>query len=211
MKKILAAAICSLPFALAPTVYAQSTTGGGAATGAPASTSASASPDASKTTRSADTGASMTPSTSAPAAATTTGDRGAMAATAASTDWSVKDDMIGEAVHNESDDKVGDITDVLVSRDGKVTAFVVGAGGFLGMGEHNVAIPYDRITKTGDKLILAGYTKDQLKEMPKYEPREKARSTDRATTTGTAGTPASPVTPAPGATSETSPPTSGTR
>jgi len=45
-------------------------------------------------------------------------------------------------VYNENNEKVGDINDVLVSRDGRVEAVVIGVGGFLGIGEHNVAVPF---------------------------------------------------------------------
>jgi len=45
-------------------------------------------------------------------------------------------------VYNEANEKVGDINDVLLDRDGKVEAVVIGVGGFLGIGEHNVAVPY---------------------------------------------------------------------
>lgn len=214
MKKLLATAICSLPFALAPAVYAQATTGGGAATGAPASTSASASPDGSGASAPRTDGASMTPSTNATTQAQgTTGtaaDRTGM--TSSASDWSVKSDMIGESVYNENDEKIGDIRDVLASHDGKLTSFIVGAGGFLGMGEHNVAIPFDRITKSGDKLMLAGYTKEQLKELPKYEPRRSDRL-GTTSTDGTTDTRVSPAAPATGGAPATTPPpaTSTTR
>jgi len=82
---------------------------------------------------------------------------------------SIKEGMIGEAVYNENDEKVGDVEDVVLDSDGKAKTFVIGAGGFLGMGEHDVAVPFDKITKSGDKLILQGYTKDQLKALPAVE------------------------------------------
>ncbi|MGB6104461.1 MAG: PRC-barrel domain-containing protein, partial [Pusillimonas sp.] len=85
------------------------------------------------------------------------------------TGWSVKDKIIGNAVYNEGDEKIGNISDVVLASDGKAAYFIVGAGGFLGLGERNVAIPFEEITQNGDKLILAGYTKDQLKALPKVE------------------------------------------
>jgi len=81
----------------------------------------------------------------------------------------VKDKIMGKAVHNEKDEKIGDINDVVLASDGKAAYFIVGAGGFLGMGERNVAIPFEEIKQTGDKLVLSGYTKDQLKALPKVE------------------------------------------
>jgi len=83
--------------------------------------------------------------------------------------WSVKDQIIGKAVFNENDEKIGDISDVVLSQDGKAAYFIVGAGGFLGVGERNVAIPYDKIQQTSDKMVLPGYTKEQLKALPKVE------------------------------------------
>lgn len=51
--------------------------------------------------------------------------------------------MIGLGVYNEQNQKVGDINDVLFDRDGKASAVVIGVGGFLGLGERNVAVSYD--------------------------------------------------------------------
>jgi len=165
MKKLFAIALCSLPLAMAPAVYAQTTPSGntdGSSTAAPgAGTSSTGNGAAAGNNSMGATGTAANPAGGA--------DNNAMAASGS--DWSVKDGLIGKTVYNENNDKVGNITDVTVSSDGKMTAFVVGAGGFLGMGEHNVAIPFDRITKSGDKFTLAGYTKDQLKAMPAYKSR----------------------------------------
>lgn len=86
--------------------------------------------------------------------------------------WSVKDTVMGKNVHNENDDKVGDIRDVILNQDGQATYYVIGAGGFLGLGEHDVAIPYDKVQRSNDKFMLMGYTKDQLKDLPKVEVRK---------------------------------------
>lgn len=86
--------------------------------------------------------------------------------------WSVKDKIIGSTVVNEADEKIGNISDVVLAADGKAAHVIVGAGGFLGLGEHDVAIPYDEIKQSGDKWVLAGYTKDQLKALPKVEVAE---------------------------------------
>ena len=50
--------------------------------------------------------------------------------------------MVGSNVYNHNNEKIGDINDLVIERDGKVKAIVVGVGGFLGIGERNVAIPY---------------------------------------------------------------------
>jgi len=48
----------------------------------------------------------------------------------------------GLNVYNNSNEKVGDINEILVDEDGKAEAVVIGVGGFLGLGEHDVAVPF---------------------------------------------------------------------
>lgn len=54
--------------------------------------------------------------------------------------------LIGTTIYGPNDKQVGDINDVLVGRDGRIDYVIVGVGGFLGIGEKNVAIPFDRVT-----------------------------------------------------------------
>lgn len=51
----------------------------------------------------------------------------------------------GLNVYNAANEKIGDIRELIFSRDGQVTAAVIGVGGFLGVGEHSVAVPFDQI------------------------------------------------------------------
>jgi sporulation protein YlmC with PRC-barrel domain len=51
----------------------------------------------------------------------------------------------GLDVYNNNNEKVGDISELLVDQNGKIEAVVIGVGGFLGMGEHDVAVPFDQI------------------------------------------------------------------
>jgi PRC-barrel domain len=44
-----------------------------------------------------------------------------------------------------SDNKIGEIADVLVTKEGRVTAVIISVGGFLGVGEKNVAAPFEAI------------------------------------------------------------------
>ena len=46
---------------------------------------------------------------------------------------------------------------------------IVGAGGFLGMGKHDVAVPVGQFKEDKGRIVLAGATKDALKAMPKFE------------------------------------------
>jgi sporulation protein YlmC with PRC-barrel domain len=60
--------------------------------------------------------------------------------------------MIGLNVYNNENEKVGAISELIVDRDGKLEAVVVGAGGFLGMGERDVAVPYSQINWVNQPL-----------------------------------------------------------
>ena len=82
--------------------------------------------------------------------------------------WSAKKDIIGKTVYNDNNEKIGDVNDVIFSRTNSASFVVVGAGGFLGMGEHDVAVPLSRIKHDNDKLILPGATKEALKKMPEF-------------------------------------------
>lgn len=86
--------------------------------------------------------------------------------TEAITGWSTKDDLMGKSVVNENDEKIGDINDVVISSDGRSMYLLIGAGGFLGMGEKNVAVPFDRFDRRDDQIVLSGYSKEQLKALP---------------------------------------------
>lgn len=73
--------------------------------------------------------------------------------------------MDGLDVYNQNNEKIGDISEMLVDQSGKIQAVVVGVGGFLGIGERNVAIPFEQVRFVNEP-----------------------RTTAATTTTGTAGT-----------------------
>ena len=53
--------------------------------------------------------------------------------------------LIGASIYGPDNKSIGDINDVLIGNDGRVTAVVVGVGGFLGVGEKNVALPFQAL------------------------------------------------------------------
>jgi sporulation protein YlmC with PRC-barrel domain len=65
--------------------------------------------------------------------------------------------LAGVDVYNDANEKIGDINDVILDRSGKVTNVIIGVGGFLGLGEHYVAIPYDKF-KWVDQPVTATTT-----------------------------------------------------
>jgi sporulation protein YlmC with PRC-barrel domain len=53
--------------------------------------------------------------------------------------------VVGLNVYNDKNESVGTINDILIDKSGNAKAAVLGVGGFLGMGEHLVAVPFDKI------------------------------------------------------------------
>ena len=87
----------------------------------------------------------------------------------ASTGWSAKKQILGKDVYNEAGEKVGDINDLIVAPSRAFAYAIVGVGGFLGMGEHNVAVPVSKLKQQMGKIVLSGATKEALKAAPKFE------------------------------------------
>ena len=83
--------------------------------------------------------------------------------------WSAKRQIIGQPVYNNKDERVGQVEDIIIAPDKAVSYAIVGAGGFLGLGKHDVAIPVNQFKVKAGKLVLAGATKDALKAMPEFE------------------------------------------
>jgi len=75
-------------------------------------------------------------------------------------------------VYDKSQNSIGKIDDVLIDKSGKITALMVGVGGFLGAGEKDVALPFSAVKseKKNDKWYLtADETKDSLKSAEGYK------------------------------------------
>jgi hypothetical protein len=97
----------------------------------------------------------------------------------------------GTDVMGPDNQKIGDVTDILFDKSGKIEAYVVSVGGFLGMGSKDVALAPQSFDVTpgsngsADKLKLS-MTKDQLKEAKNFEPYQPPRP---ATTGSSGGSP----------------------
>jgi sporulation protein YlmC with PRC-barrel domain len=78
-------------------------------------------------------------------------------------------DYYKQNVYDPSDNKIGEIKDVLITNDGKIGAFIVEVGGFIGAGAKDVAVPFSDVkgTKKNDKWYLTmNTTKDDMKNAP---------------------------------------------
>ena len=99
----------------------------------------------------------------------------------------------GTDVVGADDTKIGDVSDVLFDKDGKVLAYVVSIGGFLGIGSKDVALAPSAFELmkgsqgASDKLKIS-MSQEQLKQMASFEPYQPPRPT----TTGTAPSGTSP-------------------
>ena len=77
--------------------------------------------------------------------------------------------VVGSSVINETNETVGKIDDLLVTRNGKEPYVVLSVGGFLGMGTRMVVIRYDSLKFVDNKIMLPGGTKDGLKMLPAFQ------------------------------------------
>jgi sporulation protein YlmC with PRC-barrel domain len=85
------------------------------------------------------------------------------------TGWSVKKNILGKAVYNDKNEKIGTVDDLIISPDKTVSFAIIGTGGFLRIGKHDVAIPINQIKEENQKLVLPGATKDALKALPEFQ------------------------------------------
>ena len=90
------------------------------------------------------------------------------------TGWSAKRQVLGHAVYNDRNERIGTIDDVVIAPDKAISYAIIGVGGFLGVDRHEVAVPVNQFTTAKDKdgkdrFILAGATKEALKSTPAFE------------------------------------------
>ncbi|MBR1088177.1 PRC-barrel domain-containing protein [Bradyrhizobium manausense] len=75
--------------------------------------------------------------------------------TSASGEWRTSK-MDGVKVYNEANENIGSINDLLMDKSGNVKIAVIGVGGFLGMGEHLVAVPYEKLKFVNEAVAYTG-------------------------------------------------------
>lgn len=97
-------------------------------------------------------------------------------------------DFEGTRVFGANNENIGDISDTLIDRDGRIVAVVVGVGGFLGIGEKDVAIPFNALEIVADNRAYG--TANPATTGTATAPR----ATGTTGVTGRAGTAGAPVT-----------------
>ena len=83
--------------------------------------------------------------------------------------WSAKKQILGKPVYNDKDEKVGDVDDLIIAPDSSVSYTIIGVGGFLGIGERQVAIPVNHFKSGEGRIVLPGASKDALQAMPSFQ------------------------------------------
>ena len=76
-----------------------------------------------------------------------------------------------QSVYDTKDNKIGDVNDVLLDKSGQVSAVILGVGGFLGMGEKDVAVPFNAIKiteKDGNRYLVMDTSKEALQSATGY-------------------------------------------
>ena len=76
--------------------------------------------------------------------------------------------LIGAAVYNEQNQKIGTVDDLILTGNDKVVVAVISVGGFLGIGGKLVAVPFDRLQMNDGKTQFTGANKDALNRMPSF-------------------------------------------
>ena len=126
-----------------------------------------------------------------------TTDRATTAAPAAASDSSSLSDtssfkgnwrsskLVGLNVYNDSNESLGSINDLLADKSGNIKGVVIGVGGFLGVGEHLVAVPFDKVKFVEEPIAYTGASTQPA--------TGGARPSTSTTTTGAATAPAAPA------------------
>ncbi|WP_018948843.1 PRC-barrel domain-containing protein [Thioalkalivibrio sp. ALMg11] len=84
-------------------------------------------------------------------------------------------DIMGTDVKTAGDENLGSVDDLIIDENGQVVAIVVGVGGFLGIGEKDVAIGWGHVTTSGtadDRELRVDVTREELRDAPEFERRD---------------------------------------
>jgi sporulation protein YlmC with PRC-barrel domain len=83
------------------------------------------------------------------------------------------EDLVGTTVYGANDENIGEIGDVVLSTDGKVDSVIIDVGGFLGIGEKEVAVGMDNLAfmtdKDSNRYLYTSFTKEQLDAAAAYD------------------------------------------
>jgi sporulation protein YlmC with PRC-barrel domain len=99
--------------------------------------------------------------------------------------------LVGLNVYNDNNESLGSINDLLVDKSGNIKGVVIGVGGFLGVGEHLVALPFDKVKFVNEPVAYTG-TAGAGGAASGARPGASTTTTGAANTAPAAATPAKP-------------------
>lgn len=83
--------------------------------------------------------------------------------------WSVKRSLLGKSIYNDNGEKVGVLHDIIIAPDNAASFGIVAAHQFLGVSQHDVAVPMSQLDYVDGKLVWAGATRDAVKSTPAFQ------------------------------------------
>jgi len=90
---------------------------------------------------------------------------------------SLTSQFIGQPISNNAGESIGNVSDLLFDKSGRIVNVVIGVGGILGIGEKSVAVPFTALSVTADadgkRVVKIPLSKDQLKAAPDFKATEK--------------------------------------
>lgn len=98
-------------------------------------------------------------------------------------------ELIGQTVYSSTSDDaeaIGDVNDILFSANGTAEAVIVGVGGFLGIGEKDVAVDFDKVNwvqRDGERWLIVDTTREQLENAPTFDRADIEIETEETRTT----------------------------
>ncbi|MGO4567587.1 PRC-barrel domain-containing protein [Rhizobium sp. 2YAF20] len=142
--------------------------------------------------------APATTTTTAPATTTNTTQVGSYL-TEQSPDQVSANTYIGQSVYNGSNESIGKVTDLIMQKQGGIVAAIIGVGGFLGIGQKDVAVPINNVTvaqnpKDGTVKLTTSETVATLKAAPEFKTLAMQSAEKAPATTGTGMAPATDTT-----------------
>jgi sporulation protein YlmC with PRC-barrel domain len=87
------------------------------------------------------------------------------------TQW-LASNVYNQSIYDKNEQKIGDLTDMIIEKDGHIKSAIIGVGGFLGVGQKDVEIPFTDLkmmTRNGKNWLALDRTKDQLQSAPTFD------------------------------------------
>lgn len=89
--------------------------------------------------------------------------------------------LIGQSVYNRANERIGEVNELVVERDGRLSAVILGVGGFLGIGERDVAVNFSSVqmtTNNNEMRLVVDVDRNRLRDAPEFRRPDSWRQTN---------------------------------